>query len=256
VLVCSELQEDQLIFATDADVIGSIARLIAAKAIDSATDFKLREQSIGFNYEEHGLLFDMALRGTVLPVSQYCHDWMHGIFAGGVFNICAFLFFEAVHGLMPLLNVWETFHTYMQTWRWPKSLKYQTGTDASTFSHAKVKAYRKAGCVKASASEGLFILPIIAMFAINTVLPSGLCNAESKAMICLCDIVEAMQATSLRVTSADHLRKLIRSFMELCVEAGWRDRMIPKFHWMIHYPAHLERYGTLVTCFVHERKHK
>ena len=44
--------------------------------------------------------------------------------------------------------------------------------------------------------------------------------------------------------------------MELCVEAGWRDRMIPKFHWMIHYPAHLERYGTLVTCFVHERKHK
>ncbi len=108
---------------------------------------------------------------------------MHGILAGGVFNICAFLFFEAVHQLMPLLNVWETFHTYLQTWRWPTSLNYAVGSEASQFSKAKVKIYRKAGNVKVSASDGLCVLPIIAIFAINTVLPSGLCNAACKAII-------------------------------------------------------------------------
>ena len=32
--------------------------------------------------------------------------------------------------------------------------------------------------------------------------------------------------------------------------------MSPKFHWVAHFPLHLERLGTLISCLVHERKHK
>ena len=32
--------------------------------------------------------------------------------------------------------------------------------------------------------------------------------------------------------------------------------MIPKFHWLLHFPAWLKRFRTLISCFVRERKHK
>ena len=30
----------------------------------------------------------------------------------------------------------------------------------------------------------------------------------------------------------------------------------PKFHWLVHLPRHLARWGQLPTCWVHERKHR
>ena len=32
--------------------------------------------------------------------------------------------------------------------------------------------------------------------------------------------------------------------------------MQPKFHWLLHYAPCLSRFGTLISCFVHERKHR
>ena len=32
--------------------------------------------------------------------------------------------------------------------------------------------------------------------------------------------------------------------------------MIPKFHWLLHFWRHLQSFGTLLSCFVHERKHR
>ncbi len=81
-------------------------------------------------------------------------------------------------------------------------------------------------------------------------MPSGLCDVAYKAIIGLCDIVEALQATSLGITAADHVLDLVRSFMAACVDAGWRDNMIPKFHWMLHFRGRI-----LLIGFVHERKH-
>ena len=91
-LVSNLIHEHQMRFASDADIIGAMERLARFKVTDSAGDFKLREQAIGFTYSERGLLTDPKLKAkeVVLPASQFCHDWMHGIFGGGIFNVIFF----------------------------------------------------------------------------------------------------------------------------------------------------------------------
>jgi len=58
ILTCSLVFEDQLRFASDDDVNGTIRRLKAHKRSDSAKVFKLREQALGFSYAEANLLLD------------------------------------------------------------------------------------------------------------------------------------------------------------------------------------------------------
>ena len=54
----------------------------------------------------------------------------------------------------------------------------------------------------------------------------------------------------------DKLRTAIRRLLRLCLRSRWRDWMIPKFHWTVHLPRHLARFGCLPTTWVHERKHR
>ena len=77
-------------FATDDDVMGTVSRLRAFKATCSNADFKVMEQALGFTFQEHAMMFDPSLARILRPVTQYVHDWMHDIFAGGVFNIATY----------------------------------------------------------------------------------------------------------------------------------------------------------------------
>ena len=53
-------------------------------------EFKELEQSLGVTYHPRALLLDATLDNIVRPVEVYVHDWMHGIFVDGVFNIVVF----------------------------------------------------------------------------------------------------------------------------------------------------------------------
>ena len=95
-LVCNLIREHQLIPATDADIKGSFNRLAMHRLTDSATEFARRQQAIGFNYQPHGMMNDDVLTDIVCPSPQYCHDWMHCIFANGIFDLIVFLFLREV----------------------------------------------------------------------------------------------------------------------------------------------------------------
>ena len=105
-LVCGVVREDQLILASDDDVRGSIRRLRAFKASGiSDGEFKLRQTACGFNLQESSVLCDPELDAIVKPCSQFCHDWMHGIFSHGVWNVMIFLLMvdiAAING-----NIWK-----------------------------------------------------------------------------------------------------------------------------------------------------
>ena len=75
-------------------------------------------------------------------------------------------------------------------------------------------------------------------------------------MLALGDLIDALLSTPLGVIEPDYLKDRVNTLLRCCEAAGWRDMMTPKFHWMIHYPYHLKRWGTLPTCWVHERKHR
>ena len=252
-LVCSLLHEHQLQFATDAEVRGSIDRLKRFKLTDNPPNFKLRQQAIGFTYTEHGLLFDVALDEIVKPTSQYCHDWMHGIFQGGVFNVLAFCLMRSAQAQAP--NLWKALDDYLQPWHWPGALGYNASKDRP-FSPDRVNTYIASKLVKCPASEGLSLLPILCVFADEVVRRLPGMDAACNALLALGDLVGALQVAVFGLVTGQYVRSCVRTMFENCERAGWEERAIPKFHWCIHFAQSIDKWGFSPTCWVHERKHK
>ena len=126
-----------MVFATGEDVIGTCGRLKSFKLTDTNPMFKLREQALGFTFQKHALLFDDSLARFIRPVSQYVHDWMHGIFAGGVFNIGHFRLFQ---NLSEGLDIWNQLQPYMEVWHWPHDRMFDP-CSAQPFLDRRIKAH-------------------------------------------------------------------------------------------------------------------
>ena len=56
-----------------------------------------RAMSLGFTYCGYSLLCDPELDEFLDPANQFMHDWMHCIFASGVFTITLQLVLRAIH---------------------------------------------------------------------------------------------------------------------------------------------------------------
>ena len=254
ILVCSLIHEHQLQFASDAEIRRTIDRLAGFKSTDSNQDFKLRQQAFGFTFQEHGLLNDAELKDIVHPASKYCHDWMHCLFASGVFNIVVFLCFSTIR--LVRTNVWEVLHDFVAAYTWPHSANFKPSV-RDHLSTARVKAHTKAKQFKCPASDGLSLLGVMCYFiqAVALRIP-GVDKCACDALIALSDLVDALVAVPLGVVTPDYLRERIRSFLAACETAGWKPHFIPKFHWLIHLYHALLRWLVLPTCWVHERKHR
>jgi hypothetical protein len=88
-------------------------------------------------------------------------------------------------------------------------------------------------------------------------LPLGLCLPACNAILAFAVVVDFLVAsTILGPACANDLRLAIDLFLGHCVDAGWKNNLHSKFHWLIHLPDELIRFKRLLTCWVHERKHK
>ena len=87
VLTTQAFDPSALQLATDQDLQGTFSRLASRAGTVSKDDFKLWEQAVGFNYNEHSLPWDPILGPHLKPCSQFVHDWMHTRFVGGVFPV-------------------------------------------------------------------------------------------------------------------------------------------------------------------------
>lgn len=253
ILTCTLVHEDQLHFATDADVRGAVRRLAAYRATDNARTFEERKKAIGFRHEPHGLLLDPELDDLVQPVSQFCHDWMHAIFVHGVFGTVTFRLLEALVSAGQR-NIWDTLYGYVSLWTWPSRL--HGSSFKNIFSPKRMASSRKAKFFKCAASEGLSIYTVLAFFVQTVIMASGTCVSECKAFVALADVIDILVLIPLGCVLPEQLRSVVKVFLELCLEAGWKNFMQPKFHWLVHMPKHLDQFRCLPTCWVHERKHR
>ena len=252
-LVCGALHEHQLAFASDEDIKGSIRRLCGFKRTATKTEFQLREQAIGFVYKESSLLQDEQLNDIVKPASQFCHDWMHGIFSGGVFNTVLFRLLHDVSTVQRRQQVWADLDTYVCLWTWPFHRKFKP---KGAFEAKRVKAYKQAEQIKCAASEGLSMLPVIGLFISLVIVPTNVCLDACLAFLALCDVVEQLETANLGLANESILRTSVEMMLAKCDSAGWADHMIPKFHLAIHYPRNLAKWNMSPSCFALERKHK
>lgn len=145
-------------------------------------------------------------------------------------------------------------HGYMELWKWPA--KVHDAALPEAFSKKRAAASRKGKHLKCSASDGLSMYPVLAYFVQTVLLRSGKATKACEAFLALADVIDLLVAVPLGVVTPAALRSSIAGFLQLCISAGWRKIMHPKFHWMVHLPRHLAQWGMLPTCWVHERRHK
>ena len=152
-------------------------------------------------------------------------------------------------------NIWAIVRDYVQKWTWPAAIKFNA-TKSDLFSEERIRSYTKAQQVKCSASEAMSLLPVLAIFVLTVGKRLAPHAAPCDAFLALVDTVEALQVSMHGVTTPEYLRSCIHTFFTACEDAQWQEHFVPKFHWMVHFPTALEKWGFCPSCWVHERKHK
>ena len=81
-----------------------------------------------------------------------------------------------------------------------------------------------------------------------------LAAAACTAYLRFADLAERVCSIARAGVKPDLLRWAVHAFLAAFVAAFGEDALIPKSHWLLHYGRELARHGTLLACFVHERK--
>lgn len=241
------------IWFTDEEVIDKADRLKQCYESNLKPEAKhVHSQVIGFTYCIYMLLLDPALRGIVKPVSQFMHDWMHGLFSGGVFNICLHCVFEQreTEGVQP----YKLLDGFYETWNFPKRLASFKDNDA--FNERRRKGNRDAGKFRCSASEGMTMFPIIAYWLVTFCMPMGKAVKACGAFLKFCTLASCFMMVHMGTITANRLNEAVESFLDAFIDAFGIEPMISKFQWLLHYAKELAWHKMLYACFVHERKHK
>ena len=72
----------------------------------------------------------------------------------------------------------------------------------------------------------------------------------------LTSVVELIRRSSRGTVLPAQLAAAIGLYLHACRQLYGDEVMIIKFHYTLHLSMYLQKYGMLVSCFVHERKHK
>lgn len=113
----------QPVLTNDQEVLDSYQRLHAGCSTCSKNDFAMWEKASGWSYSSKALLLDQDLlsQGLLLPVSQFCHDYMHGVLQGtGPVVLFHFLCQMEEH-----LATWAFLEGYFPFFQYPKAWKCQ-----------------------------------------------------------------------------------------------------------------------------------
>ena len=242
----------KLVPQTPATLSAIMRRLSAAAGIMSRAQFAELETRLGWNYSVHGLMQEERLRQRCDPCRCACYDWMHVFFVSGIFNVhCGYLLIA----LRPFGVTYGTLYTYVSQWRWP--IRIGNGA-AEVLSEKRAKSSWQDGTLKATASEGLSLVPVLAQFLDN--LRRNADNEDLKrhaaCFLQLASIIDSIQKSSRVAIAAEGLQQEVGLYLKSFQELYGCEAMIPKFHFAMHLAGFLGRWGTLPNCYVLERKHK
>ena len=252
---CAIIKDSDLVCHTDETLFTTVDRLAAANATDAPGEFKARQQRVGFTYTPRNMLYDLELRPYLKPISQYMHDMMHVLAAGGVINTTMYLVIETFRnfGLG-----YATFHAYVQEWKWPQRVGGWHCSSKNVFKPQFYVKSHKAKSFKCTASEAISILPLFTHFVRQAILP-----AARNVLRDTCNVVLAlwhMTALCLNVVygivTPNELRDAVHHFLNVFVVTFGTGCLHQKFHALLHLPYELLAHGTLLACWVQERKHR
>ena len=249
---CHIMRPKDLALHSDESLRAVLYRLRDVAATYDDTVLHQKESLWGFRHDPDNLLLDASLDNIVLPVSQYMHDWMHVVMIG-VFPITLHKTTESMRHRFRFTEIDE----YLKCWRWPSRVGGQSGTSRNIFDAKHEGPSRKNKAHKCSASEGLSVYLILAHLLRKLLVHAdAIDTATINVFLALVFLIELLQNIPRGSITATALEAAVERFMTLYVALyGW-DGMITKFHALLHLVLEFARKNTLLSCWVHERKHK
>ena len=208
-------------------------------------ELKALQTSLGFNLNVHGVLRHVGLRQYIRPRNT-AYDFFHNYFINGIVHL-------EVHMFLALANAnydwwFPNIHASFRTWKWPKSCPCAK----HVFSPSRASAC--ASVFKASGSETFSMYPVL-RFLILLRFNAGEMAAQINSIMALFKILDGYCLMLQGVTPPlwqEHIENHMRLF-----QVAYPDRQVlPKHHYALHCVPAIRQFGFLITCWVHERKHR
>jgi len=221
------------------------------------THFTELERRLGYAYSPHALVMAAFLNFGAVTCLMF--DWMHVYLVKGIFTweagkIMYWLFKEGNRLKLPHVT-YADLHEYLQRWQWPKALASPHDLCNERHAHSHLENQALGG----TASELLSVAPVLARYLDKVVAKTPLgeaCKAMIKSCLACVDVVELLQCVARTHVDPKVLHDAILAHLGAHQEAYGTDDWKPKHHMAIHLPIMLERFGTLISCFVMERRHQ
>ena len=106
---------------------------------------------------------------------------------------------------------------------------------------------------KCLASQGL---SLYAVMSVILHLFYMACPGEVSVYLALCDVIDCLSCFARGKITPETIKRCVHTFLQLFCDVFGFEYMTPKFHWLLHFGDYAKRFGMLVACYVHERKHK
>lgn len=234
---------------TDESVFHMADRVAAQVGRGSAADFRLLQQATGLAYSPAGLLWQLDLRSVVQPISGLLWDWMHILVCSGVATDEAGYFLQAVCSEgVSLAQIDE----FVGSWTPPKA----QGKLAANFCSARSRDMANGGSFRAFAGELLTLVPVLAAFCRQVLLPSGRLARHAHCWLLLSSILQLLQTGDRVVRQLDPLQRRVEEHHALFCDLYGSEKAKPKLHYLLHLVPTVRHLGSNLSCFVVERKHR
>ena len=229
-LRCNVMRYEDLAPATGDQVRRTARFLEANAAVKSKPELTHLEMALGMTHHPHGLLLNRALDEYVDPCEVFVHDWMHGLFVDGVYNVTVYLLLEECidNGRK---NIYDMVGEYIASWNWPGRIghKSSSGQLAAIFSSKRKDKHREAAHIKCQASELLSVSGVLALFVQRVLLKSNFCNDACMAFLALSDVVDFVRSANRGTVTSDVLAAAVRKFLARFTAVWGVEWLTPKF---------------------------
>ncbi|CAE7536265.1 unnamed protein product [Symbiodinium sp. CCMP2592] len=223
--------------------------LAEQKPLQTKTKFEKLQTALGFNFKPMGLLAHAAYGPKLIDCIMF--DWMHVYLVSGLFNVLTGLFLGDLHH-----NGWKhnDIERFARTFTWPARLRGAAPKDVLQ------ERGSYSDPLKCSASEALNFLQVLRTYLVLWVLPQ--CNEDMRnsceVWLAMCKVLDALQKIAIGDPfPAVQLQVLVKGHLDLAKARYGEDSFwVPKCHLALHLPLQLAKHSGLMSCFVHERKHK
>ena len=203
-----------------------------------------RSKELGITYNPNGILLDRTLRTTHLPVDSYLRDWMHILVSGGVANSHIFGLFKALNHEVGLPR--HVVNDYATEYTLPS--KYGLRVSPTWLAERRFDNDNKS--IHSFASYLLTLIPIIAAFLEDMVVPHGVFQEHARCFDLLLTIVLVLSSGA--EYGVKHINLLAKSIIEhhkLFVRL-YPDCVKTKLHQVLHLPELYLRLRKILACFV------